>query len=232
MTGTLYGVGVGPGDPELLTLKALRVLRAAKVVAYPAPMTGDSKARAIAAAHIGNGKIEIAIRLPFTSERADTDARYDAAAKELGGHLAEGRDVAFLCLGDPLFYGTFAQILPRIAGKFPVAVIPGVTSLAAASAALVLPVAMKDEILSVIPATLDEQTIAARIETADCAAVVKIGRHLAKVRRVVETLGLADRARYVEFVTTGRERLRALSEVAEDEAGYFALVLIRKGNAP
>lgn len=232
MTGTLYGVGVGPGDPELVTLKAARILRDAPVVAYPAPLEGDSMARGIAASHIAAGKTEIAIRLPFTPERNDTEARYDAAADALSAHLAEGRDVALLCLGDPLLYGTFAQLMVRIAGKYPVSVVPGVSSLAAAAAAAAQALAVRNESLAIVPATLDEAALAARIEAADSAAVVKIGRHLAKVRRVIENLGLLARARHVAFAATGAERVRPLAEVADDESAYFAIVLVRKGAFP
>jgi len=232
MTGTLYGIGVGPGDPELITLKAVRVLREAAVVAYPAPLEGDSMARGIAAAHIPAGKTEIAIRLPFTPERGGTEERYEAAADALCAHLAEGRDVAVLCLGDPLFYGTFAHLLPRIAGKFPVHVVPGVTAVAAASAAAGLPSAVQDETLTVIPATLDEETLTRKIEAADSAAIIKIGRHFAKLKRVVEKLGLSEHARYVEYAATGREKVAALADIAEANAEYFALVIIRKGTRP
>ncbi len=232
MSGTLYGVGVGPGDPELLTLMAVRVLRGAPVVAYPAALGGESRARAIAAPHIEDGKTEIAIPLPFSPERGDTESRYDEAAGTLSGHLAAGRDVALLCLGDPLFYGTFAHVAARIAGRFPVIVVPGVASLAAAAAAAAIPLVMGSESLAVIPATMDEAALAARIEAADCAAIVKIGRHLGKIRAVLAQLELADKAQYVEFASAGGERVRPLAEVAGEEAAYFAIVLLRKQAFP
>jgi len=232
MSGTLYGVGVGPGDPELLTLKAVRILQQTPVLAYPAPLAGDSLARSIASPHIQAGKTEIAIRLPFSPDRGDSESRYDIASENLSAHLEAGRDVALLCLGDPLFYGTFAHVLARVAGRFPVAVVPGVTSLAAASAAVAMPVAMGDESLAVIPATLDEDTIAARIDAADCAAIVKIGRNLGKVRGILTRLGLAGEARYIEFASAETQRVRKLAEVAEDEAAYFAIVLAPKRTNP
>lgn len=228
MTGVLYGIGVGPGDPELLTLKAVRLLREADVIAYPAPLEGESMARSIAAPHIPHDKTEIAIRLPFTPDRADTEARYDRASDLLGAHLSAGRNVALLCLGDPLLYGTFVHMLARIAGRFDVSVVPGVSSVAAAAAAIPLPLAAGDETLAIVPATLSEDAIVARIGAADTAAIVKIGRHLGKVRRAVESLGLGTRARYVEFAATGAQRIQILSEVAEDSAAYFAIVLVRK----
>jgi len=228
MTGTLYGVGVGPGDPELLTLKAIRVLRDAPVIAYPAPLEGESLARRIASPHIPSGKTEIAIRLPFSPERGDTEERYDHAAEMLTSHLKSGRDIALLCLGDPLLYGSFVHVLPRIAGRFGVSVVPGVSSISAAAAAIHLPLAIQDESLSVIPAILDAEALSARIAAADIAAVVKIGRHLKKLQTVITTLGLSAAARYVEYAATGTERVRMLSEVSESDSAYFALVLIRK----
>lgn len=228
MSGTLYGVGVGPGDPELLTLKAARILREAPVVAYPAPLEGESMARGIAARHIPEGKTEIAIRLPFAPERGDTERRYDRAADDLCAHLEAGRDVAVLCLGDPLFYGTFARILPRVADRFPVEVVPGVTAMGAAAAALRLPAVLGGETLTVVPATLGEDELSERIGSADCAVVVKLGRHLEKLRRVVDTLGLMDSAHYAAFAATGDERVCKLADVGDAAGEYFALVMIRK----
>ena len=228
MTGTLYGVGVGPGDPELLTLKAVRVLHDAPVIAYQAPLEGESLARAIASPHIPSGKTEIAIRLPFSPERGDTEERYDRAAEMLASHLEAGRDVVLLCLGDPLLYGSFVHVLPRIADRFDVSIVPGISSISAAAAAIRLPLAIQDETLSVIPATLDAEILTARIAAADVAAVVKIGRHLKKLQAVIAALGLSAEARYIEYAATGTERVRMLSEIAESNSAYFALVLIRK----
>jgi precorrin-2/cobalt-factor-2 C20-methyltransferase len=231
MSGTLYGVGVGPGDPELVTLKAVRIMRDCPVVAYPASLDGHSLARAAAEPHIGAGKTEIAIRLPFTPGRADTDERYDRAAETLAGHLAAGRDVAMLCLGDPLVYGTFAHVMARLAGRFPISVVPGVTSLSAAAAATRQPLAIRDESLAVVPATLDEEPLLERMRSADSIAVVKVGRHLEKLKRVLDRLGLLAQARYVEFAATGAERVRALGDVGQADSAYFAVVLVRKTEA-
>ncbi len=134
MSGRLYGIGVGPGDPELMTLKAVRVLAEAPVVAYPAPDKGESSARKIAAAHIPAGRIEIAIRVPMRPG-PEPAAIYDDAAKEIAAHLEAGRDVAVLCEGDPLFYGSFIYLHDRLAHRFPTTVVPGVSSLTACAAA-------------------------------------------------------------------------------------------------
>ena len=133
--GTLYGLGVGPGDPELLTLKALRILRAAPVLAYPAPPKGESMARAIAAPHLQGGQIEIVIRMPLDAARFPAEEIYAAAARDIAEHLEAGRDVAALCEGDPFFYGSFMYLFGRLAPAHSVEVVPGVSSPMACAAA-------------------------------------------------------------------------------------------------
>src|ERR1700726_3075312 len=169
-SGRLYGLGVGPGDPELLTLKALRLLRAVPVVAYPAPENGDSFARSIVAAWIGGHQREIAIRFPMRPGPPPVEI-YDGAAAKLAVELEDGRDVALLCQGDPLFYGSFVNVFTRLAGRYQVEIVPGVSSLTACAAAAATPLVSRDDTLAVIPATLDEDQIAARL-----AAGEKIGR--------------------------------------------------------
>ena len=139
MSGTLYGVGVGPGDPELVTLKALRILREAQVLAWPAPEEGPSLAREIVADHLPGGQREIAIRMPLSPARFPADDVYDNAAAEISAALSEGDDVAVICEGDPFFYGSFMYLFGRLAADHPVEVIPGVSSLTACAAALGAP---------------------------------------------------------------------------------------------
>ena len=145
-SGTLYGIGVGPGDPELITLKALRILRACPVVAYPAPENGDSMARAIAATHLPGGQEEIVIRMPLDAGHGPLEAAYDKAARVVAGHLDKGRDVAALCEGDPFFYGSFMYLFGRLADGHRVEVVPGVSSLVAGPAALGTALAARVEV--------------------------------------------------------------------------------------
>jgi len=174
LPGHLYGIGVGPGDPELLTLKALRLLRAAPVVAYPAPETGPSFARGIVAQWLDAGKREIAIRFPMRPGPPPA-AIYDEAASRLAMVLDRGDDIAFLCQGDPLFYGSFAGIYLRLASSYQVTIVPGVSSLTACAAAAGLPLIQRDATLSVIPATLAEDELTRRLAESEMAAVIKIG---------------------------------------------------------
>jgi precorrin-2/cobalt-factor-2 C20-methyltransferase len=231
-TGTLYGLGVGPGDPDLITLKALKILRAVPVVAYPAPVEGDSLARAIVAPHLTGGQVEIAIRIPIVAARFPAREVYDRASAEIAGHLVAGRDVAAICEGDPFFYGSFMYLFERMVDDFPVEVVPGVSSLMACSATLGAPLAARNDVLSVIPAPIEEAELKSRLEGADAAAIIKLGRHFAKVRRVLDDLGMTERARYVEHATMTSQRIAALDEVDEASAPYFSMVLVhRRGEA-
>jgi len=237
MNGTLYGLGIGPGDPELITVKALRILRAVPVIAYPAPERGDSLARQIVAPHLDGqeppgGRIEIAIRMPLVEARFPAQEVYDRAAAELGEHLRAGRDAAVLCEGDPFFYGSFMYLFGRMAGDFRVEVVPGVSSLVACAAVLGAPLAARNDVLSVIPAPLPEAELLARLKACEAAAIIKVGRHLPKVRRVLEALGLQEKAHYAEHATMSTQTLRSLDQVSEETAPYFSMILVhRRGEA-
>jgi precorrin-2/cobalt-factor-2 C20-methyltransferase len=224
--GRLYGLGVGPGDPELLTLKALRLLRTVPVIAYPAPEIGESFARSIVASWIEGHQQEIAIRFPMRPG-APPVSIYDSAAVALAAELDRRRDVALLCQGDPLFYGSFINIFTRLAGRYRIEVVAGVSSLSACAAAAGLPLVSRDETLTVIPATLDRDIITARLAGADVAVIIKIGRHIEKIRRVLDQIGLLDSAIYVEHATLSTQRVAPLACINPRDASYFSVVLVR-----
>jgi len=232
--GQLFGLGLGPGDPELVTLKALRLLRAAAVVAYPAPEGGESFARSIVAAWIERHQREIAIRFPMRPGPPPVEI-YDGAAAELAAELEDGRDVALLCQGDPLFYGSFINVFTRLAGRYQIEIVPGVSSLTACAAAAATPLVSRDDTLAVIPATLDEDQIAARLAASESVAIVKLGRHIAKVRRVLDRLGLLDGAVCIEHATLPTQRVAPFACINPDLAPYFSTVLIatsRRADGP
>jgi precorrin-2/cobalt-factor-2 C20-methyltransferase len=227
--GCLYGLGVGPGDPELVTLKAARILQACPVVAYPAPDDGESFARSIVAGLLPAGTTEIPIVIPMRAECFPACEVYDQAAGTIGGHLDAGRDVAVLCEGDPFFYGSFMYLFERLAGRYPAEIVPGVTSFTACAAALGRPLAGRNDVLSVVPATLPEDELRRRLETADAAAIIKVGRHLDKVRRVLEDLGLTGSAGYVERATLPNQKAKPLARLEAGEAPYFSMILVYRG---
>ncbi|WP_323780505.1 precorrin-2 C(20)-methyltransferase [Thalassovita sp.] len=231
MAGKLYGIGLGPGDPELMTLRAHRLVSQARVVAYPALAGGASFARAIAAAAIPADAREIVMDVPMTVERGPAQAAYDKGAAEIAQALEAGEDVVCLCEGDPFFYGSFMYIFARLADRFEVEVVPGVTSIAACAARAGLPLAARNERLTVLPGPLPEAELRARIEGAESVAIMKVGRHLAKIRGVIAALGLTGKATYVERASLPDEVVCPLA-VAPDRAPYFSMILLVKGGDP
>lgn len=232
MTGRVFGIGVGPGDPELMTVKAVRLLAACPVVAYPATETGESLARAIAAPHIAAGKTEIPIRIPIHGHRFPDGAIYAQAAERIVAELGHDRDVAVLCEGDPFFYGSFMYLYSLLVeGGHRVDVIPGVSSLMACAAVLGHPLAARNDVMSIVPAPLAEDALCARLATADAAAIIKLGRHFAKVRDVLNELGLSDGARYIQHATMAGQVVLPLHEVEPARVPYFSMILLHRGGA-
>ena len=227
MVGRFYGLGLGPGDPELVTLKALRLLRAVPVVAYPAPQEGDSFARRIAAEWLDPRRREIAVRFPMRPGPPPAEIYRDAAAK-IAAVLDGGEDVAYLCQGDPLLYGSFAGVLAVLAGRYPIEIVPGVSSVTGCAAAAETPLVQRDETLLVIPATVPEAELARRLAGIDAAVVIKLGRHFPKLRRVLESLRLLDGAVYVEHASWPNQRVAPLASVDPASVPYFATALVRR----
>jgi precorrin-2/cobalt-factor-2 C20-methyltransferase len=229
MTGTFYGLGVGPGDPELITLKAWRIISHAPVIAYPAANGNDSLARRIAAPFIPEDVIEVAIAVPMRREREPAQQAYDEAAQAIAEHLDQGRDVAFLCEGDPLFYGSFAYLFTRLAKDYLTQIVPGITSITACAAAMGRPLAARNDILKVLPGTLDASRLKQEITRSDAIAIMKVGQHFDKIRAVLNELGLGERAVVIEKATCDDERITPLCDVPEGEQPYFSTILIYKG---
>jgi precorrin-2/cobalt-factor-2 C20-methyltransferase len=231
MTGTLYGVGLGPGAPDLVTLRAARLIANATVIAYPTLAGAPSFARSIAADLIRADAAEIAMDVPMTPDRSPAQTAYDKGAAQIAEALDAGRDVICLCEGDPFFYGSFMYLYARLADRYRVEVVPGVTSVTACAARAGLPLAARNERLTILPGPLPEAELRARIEGAESVVIMKVGRHFAKIRAVIETLGLTASAVYVERATLPDEVVLPLAD-APDTAPYFSMILLNKGNDP
>lgn len=226
----LYGVGVGPGDPELMTLKAARVLHEAAVIAYVTAGKRPSRARGIAARHIDEDKTEIALCLPMSVDPETAHPAYAEGADQIVEQLDQGRDVAVLCEGDPLLYGSFARLLiyleERIAGRHWIEIVPGVSSVCAAVASAGHALVRRSEPLTIVPAPLPCAAMDERLARGDAIVIMKVGRHLARVRDALTRSGRLVGAVYVESVGTEGERVLPASELIGEGAPYFSLILV------
>ena len=178
--------------------------------------------------HLPKDAVEIPIRMPMVEARFPAEQVYDAAAEQISSHLSAGRDVAVLCEGDPFFYGSFMYLYGRLESDFPVKVVPGVSSLMATAAAVGAPLASRNDVLTILPGPVDEETLYKRLRNVQAAAIIKVGRHLGKIRRVLERHDLIEHARYIEHATMDNQVVRPLSEVSEDTAPYFTMILVHK----
>jgi precorrin-2/cobalt-factor-2 C20-methyltransferase len=228
MSGTLFGIGVGPGDPELLTLKAVRLFHAVDVLAYPANRAGDSLARAIAAPHLPEGLPEVVLPMAFAPGQSPEHPAYDKGAEAIAVHLDAGRDVAFLCEGDPLFFGSFIYVLDRLGTRHPTRIVPGVASPMACAALAGRALVAGDEPLTILPATADDATLDTALSVAAAAVVMKLGRHLPRVARALERAGLAAGATVVVRGGLEGQRILSLTQALDEGVPYFSLLLARK----
>jgi len=234
VSGRLIGVGTGPGDPELLTLKAVRALSQADVVAHFAKRDANGNARAIVGGHMKPGVIELPLRYPVTTEidkdddayKAQILAFYEESAASVAAHLEAGRTVAVLSEGDPLFYGSYMHLHVRLAHRFPTEVIPGVTAMSGCWSQTGEPIVQGDDVLTVLPGTMPEAELTRRLRDTDAAVIMKVGRNLPKIRRALAAAGKLGRAVYVERGTMANTAMARLAEKAGDNAPYFSIVLV------
>ena len=233
-TGTLYGVGVGPGDPELVSVKAARLIGTAPILAYFAKKGRRGHARRIVDVYVREGTEELPLHYPLTTEMSFADPLYvrevggfyAEAAELLAGHLAASRDVILIAEGDPLFYGSFMHLYIRLKDRFPVEIVPGVTGFSGCAAAAGLPMTWGDDVMAVLPGTLGEDDLAARLTGTDAAVIMKLGHNLPKVRRALAEAGLIERAVLVERGTMAGERVTRLAEHDGSAVPYFSIVLV------
>lgn len=231
MTGKLIGVGLGPGDPELMTLKAHRLIAAAQVVAYPALENGESFARSIAAASLPNNITELVINIPMTVERGPAQAAYDQGARDIATYLEAGHDVVVLCEGDPFFYGSFMYLFSRLAADYETEVVPGVTSVTTCAAVAGRPLTARNDVLTIIPGPLESDEMRDRIDAAGAIAIMKVGRHLGRIRDLLADMSLAESATFVARASLPSQQVLPLAR-APDPAPYFSMILITKGQDP
>ncbi len=228
MAGILYGVGLGPGDPELITLKGWRVISLSPVIAWPEGESGQARARAIVEPFMPEDVIELPLRIPFTGRATELEQAYAEAAAAIAEHLRQGRDVAYLCLGDPLLYGTFGRLATLLAAEHRVRAVPGVSAPQAAAARLMRRLAQGTEPFKMLPATMqDDALLAECLNRQAVLAILKAGHHLPRLAELLRQAGRLNNAVVAQELGNGQERVLPLAQAArEDDASYFSLVLV------
>jgi precorrin-2/cobalt-factor-2 C20-methyltransferase len=233
-TGRLIGVGTGPGDPELMTLKAVRALEKADVVAYFAKAGRHGNGRAVVDGLLPADVTLLPLYYPVTTEidrhhddyKRQITAFYDASAEAVAAHLQAGRTVAILSEGDPLFYGSYMHLHVRLSGRYPTEVIPGITAMSGCWSMAGMPIVQGDDVLSVLPGTMEEAELVRRLADTQAAVIMKVGRNLPKIRRALKTADRLHHALYVERGTMSNEAMTPLAERDDGEAPYFSLILV------
>ena len=230
MKAKIYGIGVGPGDPDLITIKAKKTLAKANLVVSPAPENGSSIAKKISAPHFPKTCEELPVYIPMSTNRFPAMKIYQSASEKICNAALENRTVVILCEGDPFFYGSFMYLFGLIRKRYNVEVIPGVSSLMASAAILETPLAAGNDILTVLPAPLADDALEKQINMADAFAIIKLGRHFSRIRRLLEKLGLLENSVYIERATMKNERVVDIAEVVESDVPYFSIILVHKRN--
>ncbi len=239
MKGRLLGLGVGPGDPELITLKALRLLQSAPVVGYFVAKAKANKGQGgnafgIIEQHLTEAQRRLPLVYPVTTEKLEPPLTYedviadfyDTCAVQIAAELDAGRDVAVICEGDPFFYGSYMYLHDRLAERYEAEVVPGVCSMLGCASVLGTPLVYRNQSLSVLSGVLPEEELEQRLRTAEAAVVMKLGRNFDKVRRVLQRLGLAERAHYVERATMHNQQIVPLDQVDPLASPYFSMILM------
>ncbi len=239
MKGRLLGLGVGPGDPELITLKALRLLQSAPVVGYFVAKAKANKGQGgnafgIIEAHLTDAQRRLPLVYPVTTEKLEPPLTYedviadfyDTCAVQIAAELDAGRDVAVICEGDPFFYGSYMYLHDRLAERYEAEVVPGVCSMLGCASVLGTPLVYRNQSLSVLSGVLPEEELEQRLRSAEAAVVMKLGRNFDKVRRVLQRLGLAERAHYVERATMHNQQIVPLDQVDPLASPYFSMILV------
>ncbi|WP_299177584.1 precorrin-2 C(20)-methyltransferase [uncultured Neptuniibacter sp.] len=230
--GRFIGVGVGPGDPELLTVKAWRLIQSADVISYLVNEKGESQAKKIASDAIysaTSAQSGIPIYMPMLTERERANRAYDQGAEAIAEQLEHGLDVIFLCEGDPLFFGSFSYLLERLQGRYTCEVVPGITSVNAAAATLVQPLTMLKESFAVINGRHSDEQILTALQQHDSLVIMKAGQARPRLLKLLDQSGRTDDARYLEYI--GRDNQRIVNDIStlEAEAGpYFSLFVITR----
>lgn len=239
--GKIYGVGLGPGDPDLMSVRADRLVRGAKNVAYFRKAGRKGQARQIVEGMLAENAVEIPMEYPVTTEIPVEDPRYNEALSKFYSEcetklfelLSAGDDVVVLCEGDPFFYGSFMHLYTRLNDKAPLEVVPAITGMSGAWTATGAPITWGDDVLTVLAGTLSEYDLTKRMAETDALVVMKIGRNIDKIRQALKAAGKYDDAWLVEYATMAKQSVNKLADVEEGITPYFAIIIVHgQGRRP
>ena len=228
LKANLYGIGVGPGDPELLTLKAYRLIKDCDVLAYPAPEIGEGLAFEIVNSFMEIKAKIMPLRVPIELSPSHAQKSYDNASKLIENELELGKSVAVICLGDPFFYGSFMYFFERLSEKYIIDIIPGISSPMTCSAVLKIPLVSRNEILTILPGPMKEEDLAEQLLNTDVAVIIKVGNYLPKIRRVLRKLRLENVSYYVERATMRNQKIIDIEKIESSKVPYFSMILVKK----
>jgi precorrin-2/cobalt-factor-2 C20-methyltransferase len=240
-TGTIHGVGLGPGTPDLMSVRADRLIRGARHVAFFRKAGRNGQARAIVADMLPKGVVEFAMEYPVTTEIPLSDPRYNeilsAFYEDCAAHLralaAAGEDVIVLCEGDPFFYGSFMHLYSRLKDDLPVTVVPAITGMSGAWTATGAPITWGDDVLTVLMGTLSQGDLTRHMQATDALVVMKIGRNIDKIRAALRAAGKYDAAWLVEYATMPNQTVCRLSEAEDKVTPYFSIIIVHgQGRRP
>ncbi|QOZ25021.1 precorrin-2 C(20)-methyltransferase [Bradyrhizobium sp. CCBAU 51753] len=231
--GRIICCGLGPGDPDLMSVRADRTVRAAKHVAFFRKKGQLGQARRIVDGLLATDACEYPMEYPVTTEIAFDSADYarllasfyDEWAERLA-RLARAIDIVVLCEGDPYFYGSFMHLHTRLQGRVDLEVIAGIPGMAGCWNAVGRPIALGDDVTTVLMGTLPEAELEQRMRNSDALVVMKTGRNLSKIRRALASAGRLDDAWLVERGTMPDQRVSRLVDIHDAECAYFAIVLV------
>ena len=239
--GKIYGVGVGPGAVDLLSVRADKLVREAKYIAFFRKAGRAGHARQIASTLLSKDVIELAMEYPITTEIPLSDQRYSEVLSEFYKKYSNkiislsqtGIDLVILCEGDPFFYGSFMHIYSRVKDKCPVEVVPAITGMSAAWTATDIPITWGDDILTVLMGTLDKTTLENQLQDTNAAIIMKIGRNLPKIKKALERTGRFYDAFIVEFAAMDKQTVQRLSDYNTENAPYFSIIILHgQGRRP
>ena len=239
--GKIYGVGVGPGAVDLLSVRAEKLVREAKYIAFFRKAGRAGHARQIASTLLSKDVIELAMEYPITTEIPLSDQRYSEVLSEFYKKYSNkiislsqtGIDLVILCEGDPFFYGSFMHIYSRVKDKCPVEVVPAITGMSAAWTATDIPITWGDDILTVLMGTLDETTLENQLQDTNAAIIMKIGRNLPKIKKALERTGRFYDAFIVEYAAMDKQTVQRLSDYNTENAPYFSIIILHgQGRRP